>query len=99
MNEILRRHRNYEVPDFPPFMQKVMVRKRRWQKDDLSPTMEEVMYLGPSTENHGHWVMKAGEAPRLTRYVMKKLDQRPSEAHWIALERDVLDGLTLRRGG
>ena len=59
--------------------------------------MEEVCYLGPSTENHGHWIVKEGERPRLTRCVMKKVDKRPTEGQWIALERELLDGLTLRR--
>ena len=97
INEILRCHRIYEVPTFPMFMEKILVRKRRWQRDDLGPTMEEVCYLGPSTENHGHWIVKEGERPRLTRCVMKKVEGRPTEGQWIALERELLDGLTLRR--
>ena len=97
VNEVLRCHRIYETPSFPTFMESVMVRKRRWQKEDLGPTVEEVKYLAPSVENHGHWIVKEGEAPRLTRCIMKKLDEKPSEAYRIALERDLLDGLTLRR--
>lgn len=87
----------YEAPKFPQFMEEVLVRKRRWQQEDLGPTMEAVHYLCPSSENHAHWIVKTGESPRLTRCVMKKVNERPQEGHWIALERDLSDGLTLRR--
>ena len=78
-------------------MQEVLTRKRRWKKREFEPTMDRVRYLGPSPENHGHWIMKEGETARLTRSVFKKVGEMPTPAHWIALERDLLDGLTSRR--
>ena len=59
--------------------------------------METVRYLGPSPENHGHWIVKEGETPRLTQSIFKKVEGMPNPAHWMALERELLDGLTLRR--
>lgn len=62
----------------------------------LSQLWKTIHYLGPSVENHGHWVMKEGEIPHLTRCILKPVNET-SEVHWIALERELLDGLTLRR--
>ena len=62
--------------------------------------MKTVRYLGPSPENHGHCVVKKGESPRLTRCILTKASNPPTEGEWFALERDLLnllDGLTLRR--
>ena len=62
--------------------------------------MKTVRYLGPSPENHGHCVVKKGESPRLTRCILTKASNPPTEGEWLALERDLLnllDGLTLRR--
>ena len=59
--------------------------------------MEKVHYLAPSPENHGHWVVTLGERPRLTRCYMKKVEGPPNPDHWIAMEKELLDGLTLRR--
>lgn len=96
-NEVLRMKRLREPPEFPPFLQEVLTRKRRWKKGELEPTMETVRYLGPSPENHGHWIVKEGETPRLTQSIFKKVEGMPNPAHWMALERELLDGLTLRR--
>ena len=79
----MRSRRLHKIPDFPPFMEEVLVRRRRWKK--------------PSPENHGHWVVTLGERPRLTRCYMKKVEGPPNPDHWIALEKELLDGLTLRR--
>lgn len=84
VNEVLRQHRLHEKPEFPSFMEPVVIRKRWWEKE-FSPTMETFQYLCPSAENHGHWVVKSGEPPRLTRSIFKKLTTPPVEAHWIAL--------------
>ena len=96
-NEVFRCKRLHEKPTFPTFMQEVLIRKRRWKRGDFEPTMETVRYLYPSKENHGHYVVKDGETPRLTRCILEKVEDHPVEAHWIALERELLDGLTLRR--
>ena len=96
-NEIMRSKRLHEKVTFPAFMDEVLVRKRKWKKEDWSPTMETVRYLYPSKENHGHYVVKDGETPRLTRCIVKKIEGPPVHGHWIALERELLDGLSLRR--
>ena len=96
-NEVLRMKRVREKPSFPPFMEQVLVRKRRWKKGEMEPTMENVRYLGLSPENHGHWVVEKGESPRVTRCILTKASNPPTEGQWIALERDLLGGLTLRR--
>ena len=96
-DEVLRCKRTYQKPSFPPFMQEVLVRRRRWKLGEFSPTMESVRYLAPSPQNHGHWIVKEGEAPRLTRSVVRKVSSAPEEGHWIALEKELLDGLSLRR--
>ena len=96
-NEIMRSKRLHEKVTFPAFMDEVLVRKRKWKKKDWRPTMETVRYLYPSKENHGHHVVKDGETPRLTRCIVKKIEGPPVHGHWIALERELLDGLSLRR--
>ena len=93
----MRSKRLHEKVTFPAFMDEVLVRKRKWKKEDWSPTMETVRYLYPSKENHGHYVVKDGETPRLTRCIVKKIEGPPVHGHWIALERELLDGLSLRR--
>ena len=57
----------------------------------------EVRYLYPSKENHGHYVVKDGETPRLIRCIVKKIEGPPVHGRWIALEGELLDGLSLRR--
>ena len=96
-NKVLRAKRLHQVPNFPPFLTEVMVRRRRWKRDDLGPTSERVRYLCPSPENHGHWIVRDDERPRLTRCYMRRLEDPPTEGHWIALEKELLDGLSLRR--
>lgn len=72
VNEVNRCVRMETKPEWPRFLQEVRVRKRTWNKDDLSTRVEKVRYLCPSVENHGHWVVKDGERPRLTRYVLTR---------------------------
>lgn len=67
------------------FLQEVRVRKRTWNKDDLSTRVEKVHYLCPSVENHGHRVVKDGERPRLTRYVLAPTTEPEDETVWIAV--------------
>lgn len=61
------------------------MRKRTWNKDDLSTRVEKVHYLCPSVENHGHRVVKDGERPRLTRYVLAPTTEPEDETVWIAV--------------
>ena len=77
--EVLQMKRVREKPSFPPFMEGVPVRKRRWKKGEMEPTMKTVRYLGPSPENHGHCVVKKGESPRLTRCILTKASNPPTE--------------------
>eukprot|EP00435_Cladocopium_sp_Y103_P055597 s1075_g18.t1 len=58
---------------------------------------EEVQYLCPSSEDHGHWVKKADEAPRVTRCIMSTTTEPVDERSWIALEREWTDAWTLRK--
>ena len=67
--------------------------KRKWKKEDWSPTLGIVRDLYPSKENHGHYVVKDGETPRLTGCIVRKVESPPVHGHWIALERELLDGL------
>ena len=82
-----------EEPKFPPFLQEVLVRRRTWRKGVFEPTTEMVQYLFPATEEHGHWI----QPPRVTRYVMKKAKDPVSEHQWLALEKDTVDALLVRR--
>ena len=99
LNEIYRAHRRGEIPSWPPFFEPVIVRKRGWKRGDFLPTSEIVMYLCPSKEDHGHWVLPPGdgEAPRLTRYVLLRGKEPPTEEKWLAIERETLDELAVRR--
>ena len=96
INEVLRYQRIDRPVDFPPFMQKVMTRKRAWKSKDLEAVLEEVTYF-PSWENHGHWIMRPGCRPTITRYVMKKVDQEITPQNWMMLEREKEDPLAIRR--
>ncbi|CAL1136331.1 unnamed protein product [Cladocopium goreaui] len=86
-----------EEPKFPPFLQEVLVRRRTWRKGVFEPTTETVQYLFPATEEHGHWILPKDEPPRVTRYVMKKAKDPVSEHQWLALEKDTVDALLVRR--
>ena len=78
-------------------MQVVRVRKRAWRTEDFEVGWETVMYLTPSTEDHGHWVMKERQAPTVTTCIMRPTLEPEDERHWIALERDAEDTWALRR--
>ena len=86
-----------EEPKFPPFLQEVLVRRRTWRKGVFEPTTETVQYLFPAAEEHGHWILPKDEPPRVTRYVMKKAKDPVSEHQWLALEKDTVDALLVRR--
>ena len=86
VNEVHRCVRMDEKPQWPRFLQEVRVRKRTWRTDDLGVKVEKVQYLCPSVENHGHWVVKPGEAPRLTRYILAPTLEPEDETVWIAVE-------------
>ena len=56
-------------------------------------------YLTPTQEDYGHWIVKDGESPRLTKYILKKSIEPVTNATWLALEREVrvAASLTIRR--
>ena len=83
VNEVYRCVRMETRPSWPRFLEEVRVRKRTWRRDDLDPRVEKVQYLCPSVENHGHWVIKEGEAPRLTRYILAPTTEPEDETVWI----------------
>ena len=97
LNECFREARMDKALSFPPFLQKVMVNKRTWKNRQFESVKEEVSYLCPAWADHGHWVRKDGENPTVTRFVLHKLETPPTEAHWVALEREVLDPIAIRR--
>ena len=97
VNEVNRCIRMEIKPEWPRFLQEVRVRKRTWKKDDLSTRVEKVRYLCPSPENHGHWVVKEGERPRLTRYVLAPTVEPEDETVWIAVKREGRDAHEQRR--
>ena len=97
LNECLREHRMERSIAFPNFLQSVLVNKRTWKNRQFEAVKEAVQYLCPAWCDHGHWVRKEGEPPMITRYVLRNLENPPTEANWIALERDGLDSLTIRR--
>ena len=97
VNEVYRCIRMETRPNWPRFLEEVRVRKRTWRQDDLDPRVEKVRYLCPSVENHGHWVMKEGEAPRLTRYILAPTTEPEDETVWIAVEREGRDAQEQRR--
>ena len=97
LNECLREHRMEKHIKFPNFLQSVLVNKRTWKNRQFEAVKEEVQYLCPAWCDHGHWVRRPGEQPMITRYVLQNLENPPTEANWIALERDGLDSLTIRR--
>ena len=97
VNEVYRCVRMETRPSWPRFLEEVRVRKRTWRRDDLDPRVEKVQYLCPSVENHGHWVIKEGEAPRLTRYILAPTTEPEDETVWIAVEREGRDAQEQRR--
>ena len=97
INERLRDYRLEKRVNFPNFLQKVIVNKRTWKTRQFEAVKEEVLYLCPAWFDHGHWVRQEGENPMVTRYVLQKLETPPTEAHWIALEKQSMDQVTIRR--
>ena len=99
VNEVNRCWRIAKEPDWPSFNEVVLVRKRRWKRGSLDPTVESARYLCPAPDDHGHWIQPEGEGerPRLTRCVMRKAKEIPTEGQWLAIEREVVDALTSRR--
>ena len=97
VNELLRCYRLETKPSWPQFLQEVHTKKRHWKARDLEPTMEVVKYLAPAWEEHGHWIIRADAKPTVTRYVLQKVYTPIDDGVWVALERELLDGLTLRR--
>ena len=51
----------------------------------------------PSTEDHGHWIYKEGEAPRVTKCILRPTEEPLDERVWLAVEKEMLDALALRR--
>jgi hypothetical protein len=74
-----------------------MVRKRRWRRGTFGTSTETVKYLCPAPEEHGHWVLPKDEAPRITKLIMKATRLPLAEEKWIALERESVDALAVRR--
>ena len=97
VSEMNRCFRTGRKPDWPNFLQEVLVRKRNWRQGVMEVTVDKVKYLTPTQEDHGHWIVKEGESPRLTKYVMKKSIEPVTNATWLALERELADSLTIRR--
>ena len=97
VNEMNRAVRIDQPPSWPPFLELVTIRKRTWKRGTFETSTENVHYLCPAPDQHGHWVYKEGERPRVTKTFMQKLMTPVSEAHWIALEQEVADALAVRR--
>ena len=97
VTEINRCVRLDEKPEWPRFLKEVRVKKRRWKRGDFEVGVEKVQYLCPSTEDHGHWVCKEGEAPRVTKCLMRPTEEPLDESVWVAIEKEMVDALVLRR--
>ena len=74
-----------------------MVRKRKWRQGTFEVSTEVVKYLCPAPEEHGHWVLPKDEAPRVTKMLMKPAQLPVPEETWIALEKETVDALVIRR--
>ena len=85
VGELNRCQRLDKKPDFPRFMQDVNVKKRTWRQEAFEVTVEKVRYLCPSSEDHGHWIVKGEERPRVTKLILghtvEPVDHRSGE-HW-----------------
>ena len=97
VNELNRASRVGKKPDWPPFLTEVMVRKRKWRQGTFEVSTEVVKYLCPAPEEHGHWVLPKDEAPRVTKMLMKSAQLPVPEETWIALEKETVDALVIRR--
>ena len=54
-------------------------------------------YLRPSPEDHGHWILPAGERPRITKLIMKQAQLPMAEESWVAIEKEAVDAWVIRR--
>ena len=97
VNELNRAARLGKRPDWPPFLTTVKVRKRKWRRGTFETSIEDVKYLCPSPEDHGHWVLPDGERPRITKLIMKPAQLPIAEEGWVALEKEAIDALAVRR--
>lgn len=87
VNEKLHAARVEGHPKWPPFPQKVRVCGEE----------EPSKYLAPAPEDHGRWVAKEGQPPRVTRCVMLQSDAPRSERGWVAVEKEALDALSQKK--
>ena len=97
VNELLRNSRVTTPLEFPGFLEVVHTRKRTWKNQQFEAVMSQVKYLCPAWHEHGHFIQRENERPSVTRYVLRRLQEPTTEAHWIALEKEVEDALTVRR--
>ena len=97
VNELNRAARIHSPQTFPTFLAKVLVRKRKWKQGVFESSLETVRYLTPSPQDHGHYVVKDDEAPRLTKLLVKEARFPKTEAQWIAIEQETVDELVKRR--
>ena len=74
-----------------------MVRKRKWRQGTFEVSTETVKYLCPAPKEHGHWILPKDEPPRVTKLLMKPALHPISEERWMALERETVDALVVRR--
>ena len=87
-----RLRRNQRKMDVPAFGTEVLVRKRYWKSKELEPTHEKVWYVAPIPEVHGHLVVEADGALRVTAYTMAATKEPPeNEETWIAIKTEVED--------
>ena len=74
-----------------------MVRKRKWRRGTFEVSTETVKYLWPAPEDHGHWTLPKDEPPRITKMIMKPAHLPLSEEGWVAIEKETVDALVVRR--
>ena len=86
-----------KLHDWPSFLTEVMVRKRKWRQGTFEVSTETVKYLCPAPEEHGHWILPKDEPPRVTKLLMKPALHPISEERWMALEKQTVDALVVRR--
>ena len=97
VGELNRLRRLDKTPDFPSFMQEVSVKKRTWRQEAFETTVEKVKYLCPSPEDHGHWIVKGEERPRVTKMILRQTTEPLDDRFWGALEVQGRDAFVLRR--
>ena len=97
VNELNRFARIGNRPNWPLFLADVMVRKRTWRRGTFEVSTETVKYLCPAPEDHGHWIIPKDERPRITKMIMKPATLPLSEQGWVAIEKETVDALVVRR--